>query len=90
MPAVRKSKTLRRIQSRSALRPFAFDRVTVRGRFPNETESRPLFSFIGRIHSEFPSGPSLFDITDAAGELLGEGWYGLESCRRIEPIGAEA
>lgn len=79
-----RSKHLDRLQTPSPiLRPYSFDRVTVCGRAPNETTSHPLFSIVGKCYSEYASGPGLFDITDAAGELFGEGWYGLESCRPL-------
>jgi len=76
-------KRLEWLQTPTLLRPYAFDRVTVCGRLAGETGSRPLFSIVGKCYSEYPSGPSFFEVVDAAGELLGEGWYGLESCRAL-------
>lgn len=64
-------------------RQYAFDRVTVNGYIPKMAYHGPLFSFIGRVYSGYHHSPSLLDVAEAAGELLGGGFYGIESCRYI-------
>lgn len=74
---------LQMLQTPGTHQPYVFDRVTVSGRAFGELNSRPLFSIVGPCYSEFSTGPSLFDVVEAAGQLLGEGWYGVESCRPL-------
>lgn len=64
-------------------REHAFDRVTVNGYVPKMAYHGPLFSFIGNVYSQYRSGPSLFDVADAAGEIFGGGMFGIESCRYV-------
>lgn len=76
--------TMEWIKKPTITRDYAFDRVTVSGR-PNGGDgiSRPLFSIVGKVYSEYPSGPGLFGLSELAGEIVGPGFYGLESCRSL-------
>lgn len=64
-------------------REHAFDRVTVNGWIPSMRYHGPLFSFIGTVYSPLRKSPSLMDVADAAGELFGAGFYGIESFRYV-------
>ena len=64
-------------------REHAFDRVTVNGHVPGTPYCGPLFSFVGKVFSPYRSGPSLLDVADAAGEVFGNGWFGIESSRYV-------
>ncbi len=55
-------------------------RITISGRPAGECKSRPLFSLVGEYWSEYRAGPSLLWLADVAGDILGPGFYGLESC----------
>jgi hypothetical protein len=74
--------------------PYAFDRVTISKRAlipataphgsPISTGPTVIVaSLLGRCYSGYRGGPSLFLLADAAGELFGPGFYGLESCRAL-------
>ena len=68
---------LPRLQRKSIYAPYAFDRVTVMSSHGNH------FSILGKVYSEFKSGPNLVCLADCAAEITGKytGFYGLESCR---------
>lgn len=57
--------------------PYVFDHVTI------SEDGKPVVSILGLCHSDYSSGPSLFMLADAAGELLNkrDSYFGLVSCR---------
>lgn len=62
-------------------RPYAFDRVTVSSSLAGNLGG--VFSILGICYSEFRSGPNLRHLADVGGATLGQGYYGLQSCRYI-------
>ena len=76
--------------------PYRHDRITVTGRrftgkAPGshmtavfDTPSEPVaLSLIGEFHCEYRSGPNLRALANRVGELIGPGFYGLESSRYL-------
>lgn len=61
----------------SVHRRYAFDRVTV------TSGARALFSLLGVTWSEYPGGPNLRVVADAARELAGAGAYGVCAWRSL-------
>jgi hypothetical protein len=75
---------LRHLQTRDPIwRSHGFDRVTVAGRREGEQVSGPILSLLGTCYSDYESGPSLILLAEATGALIGPGYYGLHSCRRV-------
>jgi len=56
-------------------RPYAFDRVEVSGRTAGGEKIH--LGILGRCWSEYPSGPSQIMLANVAGDMFGEGFYGL-------------
>ena len=75
--------TLASIKTMTMMRDYAFDRVTVSGRREGERKSAPILSLVGKVYSEYPSGPGLLGLADVVGSLVGPGFYGLASCRSL-------
>lgn len=76
--------------------PHLFDRIEVAGRrctgpAPGaylqadfDRPSEPVaFSILGAFCCEFRSGPNLRELADLAAEIVGGGFYGLRSARRL-------
>jgi hypothetical protein len=64
------------LQTETMHRPYTFDRVEV-------SSKNAEFSIVGKCYSEFRSGPNLRELANAAGEIAGEGYYGLRVCRYL-------
>ena len=77
---------LERLQTPDPIwRPYAFDRVQITGHTADGRTAH--LSLIGACYSEFASGPNLSQLANAAADLIGPGFFGLDSCR---PLGFRA
>ena len=71
-------KKLEYLQTENMHKPYIFDQVVV------SANGTPALCILGKCFSEFKSGPNLRTLANAAGELMGFGFYGLESARPIK------
>lgn len=72
---------MKKVSEGNLIEGYCFNHVTIKG--TSEKHGKVMFSVLGNWFSEYASGPNLFHVAQVAGEIFGQGRYGLASCERV-------